>query len=87
MNIWIALEELERDHNAGCDIRESVPEILIGYAEMGCTKTDMAAILGVSRPTFLTALKTIDPGGDIPWPTVAEIQQARMAEQAESKAA
>lgn len=44
-------------------------EIVRGFAEMGYSRSDTAAILGYSRAHFTRCvLPQIDPAGAIPWP-------------------
>lgn len=51
------------------DYGEPIADILRGYAEMGYSRSDVAGILGYSRPHFTRhVLPTVDPAGETPWP-------------------
>jgi len=59
----------ERERDIELEYREPMAVVIRGFADLGYSRSDVAAILGYSRPDFTRrVLPRHDPHNEINWP-------------------
>ena len=69
MRLLTGCQLSEREREIELEYREPMAVVIRGFADMGYSRSDVAAILGYSRPDFTRrVLPRHDPNNEINWP-------------------